>query len=44
MRVEIFTPVVYYGSASSIGDWPLPARLFEGERGLLSIQRGFEQL
>jgi alkanesulfonate monooxygenase SsuD/methylene tetrahydromethanopterin reductase-like flavin-dependent oxidoreductase (luciferase family) len=43
MKVEIFTPVVYYGSASGVGDWPLPARLFEGERGLLSMQRGFEQ-
>ena len=44
MKVEIFTPVVYYGDASGVGDWPLPARLFEGDRGMLSIQRGFEQL
>jgi alkanesulfonate monooxygenase SsuD/methylene tetrahydromethanopterin reductase-like flavin-dependent oxidoreductase (luciferase family) len=43
MQVELFTPVVYYGSAAAIGDWPLPARLFDGERGVLSIQRGFEQ-
>jgi alkanesulfonate monooxygenase SsuD/methylene tetrahydromethanopterin reductase-like flavin-dependent oxidoreductase (luciferase family) len=43
MKTEIFTPVVYYGSAAEISDWPLPARLFEGERGLLSIQRGYEQ-
>src|ERR1700727_3499358 len=43
MKVEIFTPVVYYGNAAGVSDWPLPARLFEGDRGLLSIQRGFEQ-
>ena len=43
MKVEIFTPVVYYGDASRVEDWPLPARLFDSERGTLSIQRGFEQ-
>jgi alkanesulfonate monooxygenase SsuD/methylene tetrahydromethanopterin reductase-like flavin-dependent oxidoreductase (luciferase family) len=44
MKVEIFTPVVYYGSASAVRDWPLAARLFESDRGTLSIQRGFEQM
>lgn len=43
MKVEIFTPVNYYGSASAVADWPLPARLFESDKGTLSIQRGFEQ-
>jgi alkanesulfonate monooxygenase SsuD/methylene tetrahydromethanopterin reductase-like flavin-dependent oxidoreductase (luciferase family) len=43
MKIEIFTPVVYYGDAAGVSDWPLPTRLFEGDRGLLSIQRGFEQ-
>jgi alkanesulfonate monooxygenase SsuD/methylene tetrahydromethanopterin reductase-like flavin-dependent oxidoreductase (luciferase family) len=43
MKVEIFTPVSYYGSASAVSDWPLPARLFESDKGILSIQRGFEQ-
>lgn len=43
MQVEIFTPVVYYGSAAEVRDWPLPARLFESDRGVLSIHRGFEQ-
>lgn len=43
MKVEIFTPVSYYGSASAVSDWPLPTRLFESDRGTLSIQRGFEQ-
>lgn len=44
MKVEIFTPVNYYGAASAVRDWPLPTRIFERDRGLLSIQRGFEQL
>lgn len=43
MKVELFNPVNYYGAASEIADWPLPARLFESDKGLLSIQRGFEQ-
>jgi|tagenome__1003787_1003787.scaffolds.fasta_scaffold20652229_2 alkanesulfonate monooxygenase SsuD/methylene tetrahydromethanopterin reductase-like flavin-dependent oxidoreductase (luciferase family) len=44
MKVEIFTPVVYYGSGAGAADWPMPARLFDSERGTASIQRGFEQL
>lgn len=44
MKVEIFTPVNYYGSAASVADWPLPGRLFESDKGTLSIQRGFEQM
>ncbi len=42
MKVDLFTPVVYYGSTTE-ADWPMPASLFESERGSLSIQRGFEQ-
>jgi alkanesulfonate monooxygenase SsuD/methylene tetrahydromethanopterin reductase-like flavin-dependent oxidoreductase (luciferase family) len=43
MKVEIFTPVVYYGQPSEIGGWPMAPRLFDGERGMLSVSRGFEQ-
>ena len=43
MKVEIFTPVIYYGSPDSRPGWPPVARLFESDRGLLSISRGFEQ-
>src|SRR6202044_3767097 len=43
MKVEIFTPVIYYGSPDSRPGWPPIARLFESDRGLLSISRGFEQ-
>ncbi|WP_216896759.1 LLM class flavin-dependent oxidoreductase [Nocardia alni] len=43
MKVEIFTPVNYYASAAATQSWPLPARLFESDRGRLSIERGFEQ-
>jgi len=43
MKVEIFTPVNYHGTAATVADWPLPARLFESDKGTLSIQRGFEQ-
>lgn len=42
MQVEIFTPVVYYGSAALSG-WPPPPRMFDGEAGLASIKCGFEQ-
>lgn len=43
MKVEISTPVTYYGLASLVADWPLPSRLLESDKGTLSIQRGFEQ-
>lgn len=43
MKAELFTPVVYYGSPESRTGWPPAGRLFEGDRGLLSISRGFEQ-
>lgn len=44
MKVELFTPVVYYGHTAEAGDWPLPARLYDRERGSLSLQRGLEQM
>jgi len=44
MKVEIFTPVNYYGEAASAPDWPLPPRLFDQEDGVSSIARGFAQL
>jgi alkanesulfonate monooxygenase SsuD/methylene tetrahydromethanopterin reductase-like flavin-dependent oxidoreductase (luciferase family) len=44
MQVEIFTPMVYYGSADESHDWPRPARLFDRERAMHSMQCGFEQL
>jgi alkanesulfonate monooxygenase SsuD/methylene tetrahydromethanopterin reductase-like flavin-dependent oxidoreductase (luciferase family) len=43
MKVEFFNPVVYRGSTEGVVDWPPAARLFESERGVESIQRGFEQ-
>jgi alkanesulfonate monooxygenase SsuD/methylene tetrahydromethanopterin reductase-like flavin-dependent oxidoreductase (luciferase family) len=43
MKVETFIPVAYYGAASAVQDWPLPSRLFEPDKGMMSIQRAFEQ-
>ncbi len=44
MKVEIFTPVVYYGEAATVKDWPVAPRLFDSSHGMLSIQCGFEQM
>ncbi len=44
MKVELFTPVNYYGTASTVQDWPIPARHFESDKATLSIERGFEQM
>jgi alkanesulfonate monooxygenase SsuD/methylene tetrahydromethanopterin reductase-like flavin-dependent oxidoreductase (luciferase family) len=43
MKVEIFTPVVYYGHPVENPDWPFAPRLFDSERGLLSMERGLQQ-
>lgn len=43
MKVEIFTPVIYYGLPGQNPGWPPAPRLFDAECGLLSISRGFEQ-
>lgn len=43
MKVEIFTPVVYYGHPVENPDWPFAPRLFDSERGVLSMERGLRQ-
>jgi alkanesulfonate monooxygenase SsuD/methylene tetrahydromethanopterin reductase-like flavin-dependent oxidoreductase (luciferase family) len=43
MKVELFTPVTYYGEASKIPEWPLPTRLFDAEDGVESVRKGFQQ-
>ena len=43
MKVELFTPVNYYGEASAVPEWPLPMRLFDSDSGIDSIEKGFLQ-
>jgi alkanesulfonate monooxygenase SsuD/methylene tetrahydromethanopterin reductase-like flavin-dependent oxidoreductase (luciferase family) len=43
LKLEIFTPVNYYGNASRIAEWPLPSRLFDSADGMTSIENGFLQ-
>jgi alkanesulfonate monooxygenase SsuD/methylene tetrahydromethanopterin reductase-like flavin-dependent oxidoreductase (luciferase family) len=42
MKVEIFTPVVYYGP-STVGSWPASPRLYDPKFGMQSMEWGFEQ-
>ncbi|WP_043736743.1 LLM class flavin-dependent oxidoreductase [Nocardia asiatica] len=43
MKIELFTPVTYYDENKRKYDWPFPQRLFDSEKGRLSVQYGFEE-
>ncbi len=42
MKVEIFTPVSYYGPVDA-STWPTPPRCYDPQHGMRSMERGFEQ-
>ena len=42
MKIEIFTPVSYYGPVET-DTWPTPPRCYDPQRGMDSIQKGMEQ-
>lgn len=42
MKIELFTPVSYYGSAAG-ETWPTPPRLYDPALGVDSMRKGFEQ-
>lgn len=44
MKVEIFTPVPYYGEAGKVADWPVPSRLIDAKDSRQAILCGFEQM
>ncbi|MEV5843513.1 LLM class flavin-dependent oxidoreductase [Streptomyces sp. NPDC051985] len=44
MKVELFTPVNYYGEVEAPEEWPLPPRGYSGEQGARALQLGYEQM
>lgn len=42
LKVEIFTPVSYYGPMDT-QSWPTPPRCYDPQQGTDSMQKGFEQ-
>lgn len=44
MKVEIFTPVIYYGEVDRANLWPLAPRWYDSEQGARSVQLAFAQM
>ncbi|MPY55672.1 LLM class flavin-dependent oxidoreductase [Streptomyces spongiae] len=44
MKVELFTPVAYYGDLDAYETWPLRPGWYNSEHGMESMQFGFEQM
>jgi alkanesulfonate monooxygenase SsuD/methylene tetrahydromethanopterin reductase-like flavin-dependent oxidoreductase (luciferase family) len=42
MKIELFTPVSYYGPVDA-DSWPTPPRCYDPQRGMESVRRGLEQ-